>query len=246
MTQSRPDPENPSLHPQPAIDQTVEKSTVDGGMQAIVGSHNTQNQANSSAVGNTVHVNVTEGLLSKVVAGGFAVAIAVGSYVAIRHSSGNPLPSLPAEVAEQTALPMPENALADQILGIWYAEDRCSGTGYSMSLKGTTEYLASGNFQSVGDFSISGVSNGQTVQFDYRFLAAGEWTINGDVLVQTIADLKAIPQTQNAPPLQDYIPQGMTSEYTILEVGSSTIKVQSTTGSCREVLEYEKRSQHYN
>jgi hypothetical protein len=53
------EPNSSSTESESSIQQKAENSTVDGGMQAVVGDNNTQNQANSNSSGNVVNVNVS-------------------------------------------------------------------------------------------------------------------------------------------------------------------------------------------
>jgi hypothetical protein len=53
------EPNSSSTESEPGIQQKAENSTVDGGMQAVVGDNNTQNQSNSNSSGNVVNVKVS-------------------------------------------------------------------------------------------------------------------------------------------------------------------------------------------
>jgi hypothetical protein len=53
------EPNPSSTVPEPSIQQKAENSTVDGGMQSLIGDSNTQHQSNSSSNGNVVNVNVS-------------------------------------------------------------------------------------------------------------------------------------------------------------------------------------------
>jgi hypothetical protein len=59
VNESQPIEPNSPSESESILQQKAETSTLDGGMQGVVGDNNTQNQSNSHATGNVVNVNVS-------------------------------------------------------------------------------------------------------------------------------------------------------------------------------------------
>jgi hypothetical protein len=167
-------------HPEPGIQQNAEDSTLNGGMQAVIGDKNNQNQVSSSSNGNVVNVNVygdfqaqtsnsakllkpTSGCVFKLAIGSFVISIIIGNLMFFETVKS---PNLPIGTPMPTYSVLPNSD--QEISGTWldpnlgqYSMITQNGNRFQLETVGTAS--TGEKFQSKG----IGTIDGRNLQYDY-------------------------------------------------------------------------------
>ncbi|BAY21088.1 hypothetical protein NIES2100_08330 [Calothrix sp. NIES-2100] len=176
----------------------------------------------------------------------------------------SPTVSTPPVTPSATPTPTGSSSQKDNLLGIWYSQESCPDSDYVMTVRGTTEYLRNESSNFVGEIIISGEDDEQQkVEITYDVVSSGEWVLEQNKLVEKIVDLKSNKkfikvgaiqvdlnqidpkELEDLPQIEDLIPKGLSTEYTVVVLDSSKMTLRNDTGSCKGDIEYEKRSRHF-
>jgi hypothetical protein len=147
----------------------------------------------------------------------------------------------------------------EKLLGAWDSAGRCSVADGAIAYKGTTEYFRNGSSNFSGEFTLSPKLDGRNAEVTFVVISSGEWKLDGNKLVEKITDMKSQPKfltlngekhdlqldqsrARELPRLEDFIPQGISSEVTILELSNSRMRLKTAEGSCQGISELTKKS----
>ena len=154
-------------------------------------------------------------------------------------------------------------AAEEPLLGIWYSEISMPKQG--LALRGTTEYLRNHTTKSYFELTVTVIQESFTNKYSYDVVQTGEWQMSGDKLVEKLVDTKSIPRfwiangekvdlstvdaADGAPTperLEDVLPNGLSQEKTIVELGKDTITLKFTDDAGNEQTEtLQRRDKHF-
>lgn len=140
-----------------------------------------------------------------------------------------------------------------KMYGIWYSElTQSYPDGFSMSIKGTSEYFNNGSCNSIGQYILSIPEEEYTYQITYNIIMTSEWSVKGNSLIEKIVDIKSNPIIfqrgeekielrqlskekrqeiiHSLPNIQDMIPNGMTSQTEIIDITNERMLLSTPDG----------------
>ena len=177
----------------------------------------------------------------------------------------------PVSSPSETILPSPPQAkpsnvegvdkfTKEDLLGIWFdPKSSCvlSGTDWTTTWVGTSQYFRNGTYSVIGDVTYSRSWNNMNIDMTYDVNQTGEWRLDGNMVTIKLTDQRSplklieidgrqVDMTQfaarvglNESEIQknndlfvDSTPNGTTHEFTVIEISGNRMRSESKTGDC--------------